>query len=243
MSTTIWHMGGRSPTERGKDFLIFHRQYLAKMAREFRAAGENGAHMVPWIAVPAELKQSRYGWSASHEAAETRLKNNNPPFANEDALGTFAEGQLHSFLHNASAAHFGEPDLSTFDSPRNTIFFQIHGLVDYWWSRYLGRKILHVASTSNTGTHFTELNHSSLNNRPFARILITQNWGTSGPYNNAHTGVWFNPGTGRWGIFNERFEHMPVGASFNVQIEGGQFPRPRTARIRRRTTCSCRIRG
>ena len=221
----LWHNGGRSRTETGKDFLIFHRQYLAKMAREFRAASENPGHMVPWIAVPAELKQSRYGWNTSLQNAETRLATNNPPFATENDFGTFAEGQLHGFLHGASAAHFGEPDLANFDSPRSTVFFQIHGLIDYWWSRYLGRRMLHIAISGNINGHWTELNHALLNNRPFARILITQNYASrlSGPYTNAHTGIWYNGGTGRWAIFNEGFQAMPPGSLFNVQIEGGQF--------------------
>jgi hypothetical protein len=218
-----WHSGGRSPTEQGKDFLVFHRNFLAKMAREGRALGLGRALMMPWTAVPAELKQSRYGWTTALQNAETRISTNNPPFANENELGTFIETGIHGFLHNAAGRHFAEPDLLDAEvAPRSTIFFQIHGLVDYWWSRFLGRRALHVASTSNIFGHWTELSHTLLNNRPFARILVTQNWRTSGPYNNAHVGVWYNFDTGRWAIFNEGSQAMPVGAAFNVQIEGGQ---------------------
>jgi hypothetical protein len=149
---------------------------------------------------------------------------NNPPFANEDEFGALVESTIHNWIHGAASTKYNEPALGPIHtSPSSTFFFQIHGMVDLWWSRFLGAKLLQVASSSNISSNWTELNHASLNNRPFARVMATQNWRTSGPYNNHNVGVWFNSGSGRWAIYNEDAAAMTVGAAFNVQIEGGQL--------------------
>lgn len=217
-----WHNGGRSPTNRGQDFLIFHRNFLAKMAREYRALALPSADMAPWLSVPSDLKTSALGWNTTLAQAELRILTNNPPFANEDALGTFIESTVHNWIHGAASVQYNEPAFGpVHSSPSSTLFFKVHGMVDFWWSRWLGAKHLHVAAPATITANWTRIDHPSLNNRPFARILITQNWRTSGPYNNHNVGVWYDGS--RWAIYNEDLAAMTTNAAFNIQIEGGQM--------------------
>jgi hypothetical protein len=237
-----WHNGGRSPTNRGTDFLVFHRNFLGKMAAEYRALGGNPSQIDPWLRVPNVLRTDAHGWNTTRTfcvardssgsctenwmgtlaQASARIESNSPAFSTENAFGEFVEGTIHNWIHGATALEFDEPEVDPIHtSPSSTYFFRIHGMVDYWWSRFRGRKFLHTASSTNTSGSTTTLSHSFINNRPYARLLVTQNWRTSGPYNNHNVGVWYNATSGRWNIYNEDGASMPSGATFNVQIEGG----------------------
>jgi hypothetical protein len=82
---------------------------------------------------------------------------------------------------------------------------------------------VHQATAGNSSGNSTFLYHPLLNNRPEARILITQNWnpggGLSGIYNAHPVGVWYSTGSGRWAIFNQDGAAMPDGAAFNVLVD------------------------
>jgi hypothetical protein len=133
-----WHMGSQvSEADRGVDFLAFHSIYLQKGSSWFLAQGVNPAELARWTQVPSALKSPNLGWSSSLAAQETRLLTNNPPFAGESDLGNFIESAgIHGWLHGAAATHFNEPVLGTFDSPQSSHFYQIHGLVDFYWERW-----------------------------------------------------------------------------------------------------------
>ena len=45
-------------------------------------------------------------------------------------------------------------------------------------------------------------------------VLATQNWGSSGPYNKHHHGVWWDGS--KWTVFNQDRVAMPNGAGFNI---------------------------
>ncbi len=66
-----------------------------------------------------------------------------------------------------------------------------------------------------------KINHRLLNNKPNAVFLITQNWGTSGPYNQNHTGVMYS--NGFWHIFNTNGRPFKAGTKFNVLIHKKVF--------------------
>ncbi|TDJ00723.1 MAG: hypothetical protein E2O76_04565 [Caldithrix sp.] len=51
-------------------------------------------------------------------------------FGSLDELGRFLEWSLHGFLHNAAAGMWNEQILLSFQSPRSTYFWQLHGLID-----------------------------------------------------------------------------------------------------------------
>lgn len=69
--------------------------------------------------------------------------------------------------------------------------------------------------------HVTVIDHPLLNNNPFARLIITQNWNpgnVGGVYNDHHIGVWYDTITSRWTIFNQDTVALPENAAFNVNI-------------------------
>jgi Clostridial hydrophobic W/Secretion system C-terminal sorting domain/Ricin-type beta-trefoil lectin domain-like len=90
---------------------------------------------------------------------------------------------------------------------------------------------MHTA-TSPTG-HITIINHPRLNNNPNARLLVTQNWGSAGPYNPNPIGVYYT-GT-NWAIFNQNFAAMPLNAKFNILLSDQIFevaaPAPASSHI------------
>lgn len=146
-----WHMnpigtpGARAATNQGLDFLQFHRAFLQKFFTWFNAqpaAFRNQYDVTPsWHAVPDELKNDpATGWNQTLAAQEQRINSLQPPFASEDAFGTFIERGLHNgYLHGACARHFHDPNIgSPMTAPViSTYFYKIHGLVNFWsdhWS-------------------------------------------------------------------------------------------------------------
>lgn len=83
------------------------------------------------------------------------------------------------------------------------------------------RAFVHRASTTNTTGHVTYIDHPRLNGNARARLLVAQNWGSAGPYNNNAIGVYYDNAVsgGRWAIFNQNRQPMPAGAQFNVWVE------------------------
>ncbi len=86
---------------------------------------------------------------------------------------------------------------------------------------------VHTTTASNITGNFTTLDHPDLNNNPSACINYVHNWNPEGPtgvYNDNPDGLWYNPGSEKWTIYNEiTANDMIVGASFNIYIaEDGQ---------------------
>lgn len=75
---------------------------------------------------------------------------------------------------------------------------------------------LHKSTVDNTDGHITQIDHPDCNGNPNAKVIITQNWGTNGKFNNHEVGVYYN-GV-RWAIYNEDKADLTVGAAFNVLI-------------------------
>jgi hypothetical protein len=85
-----------------------------------------------------------------------------------------------------------------------------------------GVKFVHVATSSNILSNWTVIDQTLLNGDPNAILFVTQNWnpgGSSGVYNDAEIGVWYDGFN--WAIFNQNLVAMPEGASFNVFIHTG----------------------
>lgn len=80
---------------------------------------------------------------------------------------------------------------------------------------------IHSATTRNTSSHITTIDHPRLNGNASARIMVTQNYGSAGPYNNKSIGVYYTGS--RWAIFNQDRTAMPTGAQFNVLIDNDIF--------------------
>jgi len=75
---------------------------------------------------------------------------------------------------------------------------------------------MHQAASNTISGHITTIDHPKTNNNPNAVLFVTQNYATSGPYNNNPIGVYY--GNGKWKIYNQNKEKMPVNAKFNVFI-------------------------
>ena len=126
----------------GTEFLTFHRNLMGEF---FTWNNVNHAatatQISAWTAIPPILKADAL-WSAVLAAAETRINNNSPAFADQDALGIHIETTIHNWIHGAvgrSALPMdaGEPNIiSQLHSVESTYFYQIHGLVQYWWDQW-----------------------------------------------------------------------------------------------------------
>lgn len=126
---------GRQPASgSGKEFLDWHQGYIQRFNQwvdSLPVSARPDDSIAAWNAIPQMLKMSMLGWD-SRFANEERLLANMANFESLDELGQFVEWSLHGFLHNASANMWNEPMLLSFESPRSTFFWQLHGLVDHW---------------------------------------------------------------------------------------------------------------
>lgn len=80
---------------------------------------------------------------------------------------------------------------------------------------------VHTATSANITSNWTVIDHPLLNNKPDAKVLVTQNWnpgGVGGTYNNHPVGVFYSGSLQKWAIFNQDLAAMPVGADFNVMM-------------------------
>jgi hypothetical protein len=126
----------------GLEFLQFHREFVRLVHLWYDSQPfADQALVTPWTAIPTALKGTGTGWTAALAAQESRIVSNNPPFASEDALGTFIESGIHAWIHGGTALAFNEPTVAGFHSPLSTYFYQIHGLVDKWWRDYVGGQL------------------------------------------------------------------------------------------------------
>src|SRR5262245_40825966 len=123
----------------GLEFLAFHRNFVAQFHAWYDAQpSADQAAVAAWTAIPAALKNPAVTfWNSNLAGQEARIVSNAPPFATADELGIFIENGIHNWIHGASAAAFNEAEVGTFDAPRSTYFYQIHGLVDLWWQRWV----------------------------------------------------------------------------------------------------------
>lgn len=125
----------------GIEFLQFHRSYAAQFHAWYDGQpGADQTAVAPWTTVPSQVKVPARGWNANLAAQEQRITTNTPPFATADDLGQFVENGIHNWIHGAVAVAFNDPSVGDFHSPRSTYFWQIHGLVDFWWQQWRAPK-------------------------------------------------------------------------------------------------------
>lgn len=141
------HPGRRIPMGQpgsGIEFFQFHRDLIY----EFFAWNERNGFVIPvnqvtpWQTAPVFM-QNDASWG-TYQGAYNRIVNNSPAFSSEDQLGIFVETGIHNgFLHGAtsrwlrSQGQTAEADIiNSFHSPESSFFYQIHGMVDWWWHRY-----------------------------------------------------------------------------------------------------------
>ncbi|TYP70703.1 hypothetical protein [Paenibacillus methanolicus] len=122
------------PPGYGELFLRFHRDYIRRALQWYHQAGYDPRLVAAWQEVPEPIRRS----ACYPMQAELRIRNAPQSFASIDELGRFIEGSnLHGCIHQEAARVFGEPDLNDFDvAPRNTIFYNIHGMIDNWYRQW-----------------------------------------------------------------------------------------------------------
>jgi|GEM_PF-5620577 len=116
----------------GDKFLSFHRQYIRKVLDWYRGQGLDMSLVAPWSEVPQGIRMS----SCYDGNGEMRVRYQPQSFATSDDLGRFIE-HIHACIHDAGSEVLGEPILRDLDiAPRSTYFYQIHGLIDNWYSNW-----------------------------------------------------------------------------------------------------------
>jgi hypothetical protein len=134
----------------GTEFLMFHRNFVAQVLAwyntttfvtdPFDKPSQKSSLVSPWTAVPGEMRAlPEY---TSWKTDEIRLETGSPNFDSDDDLGFFIESRIHNlFLHGAAARAFSDPDILPLHSPQTSLFYKLHGLVDYWWSKWQRRNL------------------------------------------------------------------------------------------------------
>ncbi|WP_080833081.1 hypothetical protein [Cohnella massiliensis] len=127
----------RIPIGYGREFLEFHRDFIARALDWYRRSGYDPRLVEPWTNVPEPIRQSR----CYDQGAEARLVFRPDTFRSADEFGRFLESSgIHGCIHQEAARLYGEPDLNDFDvAPRNTVFYNIHGMIDRWYRNWEGQ--------------------------------------------------------------------------------------------------------
>ncbi len=71
-----------------------------------------------------------------------------------------------------------------------------------------------TATASNTSGYITTIDNLEINGMPDAVPIVSQLWPRQ--YDAHPLGVWYNPFSAEWTIFNEDLAAMPLGTSFTV---------------------------
>jgi hypothetical protein len=137
----------------GHEFFQFHKDVINDFFAWNNLHGAAAAaDIAAWLAIPVELKLPETGWpnpgfNGNLADAEARINSNSPPFADDDALGIHVETTIHNWIHGAVAASSllalpaaEKTIISGFHSVQSTYFYKIHGLVQFWWDRWLHPK-------------------------------------------------------------------------------------------------------
>lgn len=131
----------------GHEFLQFHHDFLSQFFTWFNAQPadfRSQFDVSAWHAIPQALKNTIL-WNSTWANAEDRLTNHLSSFSTDDELGLFIESQIlvpssgihNQFLHGAAAIAFNDGDIgSPTTSPGSSYFYQLHGLIDFWWSNW-----------------------------------------------------------------------------------------------------------
>lgn len=136
-----WLSGSIDPTPgSGEEFLVWHHGYIQRFYEwvETLPVTErpDEAEIAAWKDIPVGLKMGMVGWN-QQRARDVALLRDMSNFATIDDLGRFLEWGLHGWLHGASASMWNEPVLRSYESPKSTYFWQLHGLIDYWRQQWV----------------------------------------------------------------------------------------------------------
>lgn len=120
----------------GVEFLSFHRNFLQKALEWYDSQGLNPRSVAPWRSIPSEIKRHP-GWTSTLQNAENRIMRNLSSFTSAEELGRFLQtSSLHNAVHVIGSEVYNDTDFARISlSPRSTLFYNWHGLIDNWWSQ------------------------------------------------------------------------------------------------------------
>jgi hypothetical protein len=154
---TNWHHS-HHPTASagyGNDFLYYHRDFISRVRNDLiNNLNFDPTLLAAWNEIPTILKTElnaqnnpRWGWNPTLAADEAQVLNRPYTFYTSDALGLLLDrqnpGGLHGWMHRNAGFKFGDAqgveggifrDFET--SPRSTLFYNWHGLIDAWLRRW-----------------------------------------------------------------------------------------------------------
>ncbi|MDQ0057890.1 hypothetical protein [Paenibacillus harenae] len=135
-----WHMSHMNRDVRSGDgisFLRFHRRFLRKALRWYKGQGLDHQRVTAWSRIPLAVKATP-GWDSQLQEAEDRMVKRLGSFKSSDELGRFLlTSSLHDSIHVLGSEVYGDPDFGVIlRSPRSTLFYRWHGLIDRWWRKY-----------------------------------------------------------------------------------------------------------
>jgi hypothetical protein len=126
----------------GIEFLMFHRNLMNEFISWNNIHHEASAvSLTAWNSVPTILKSSA-DWDSDFQDSENRIISNSPAFNDADELGIEIETKIHNWIHGAVGRSTfpmdaGESNIiSNLHSVQSTYFYQIHGMVQFWWDRF-----------------------------------------------------------------------------------------------------------
>ena len=134
-----WHMNhmGEVRAGDGISFLRFHRNFLKKGLRWYKAQGLDRQRVTPWSRIPSAIKANA-GWDSQLQEAEDRILRRLSSFSSSDELGRFLlTSSLHDSVHGIGSEVYRDPEFGVIhSSPQSTLFYRWHGLIDRWWRKY-----------------------------------------------------------------------------------------------------------
>ncbi len=81
----------------------------------------------------------------------------------------------------------------------------------------LSNSFIYTSTAANIAGNSMTIDHPLLNGNPTAVVLVTPNWNGK-TYNDHPVGVWYNPVTEKWAVFNEDLASMPENVGFNILV-------------------------
>ncbi len=145
----------------------------------------------------------------SEEFAKIQITQNLNPNGKNVFNGVYNDANPGIYRNGPTWIIFNQDQFTQMDT--NTAF-------NVWNPAPSSQNYVHTAEDAISASEsFTELDRSGLNDNPNAILSVTQLW--EGLYNDNPVGVFYNPFTGRWNIYNSNFVDMPWMSKFNVYYQ------------------------
>ena len=135
-----WHDSRGRHGHQDQEFLDWHVRFIEEF-REWSITFSSDDRealteaTAPWTEVPAEVRAAG-AWTADADADLAGIGEAIENSTTLDALAGFITRNIHGELHQAAAEAYREPLLDSYESPRSTYFWCLHGLIDSWRAQW-----------------------------------------------------------------------------------------------------------